>query len=168
MKNCRSGGKMGFTLIETLVYLALYSIIALGMLSAVYSLIESSFRNETVAMVEEEGDYLTAKIDATLSDATSIQSPTASGDTLSVVESDGSNVTVKSNASGILLQEGSAPFQTLNNSNVSIVGLTFVHSIDEENGGNIQSVLASFTLFSTTSDGHALSREFSTTKYLPI
>jgi len=158
----------GFTLIETLVYLGLYALISLGMLTAVYSLLESGARNETTAMVEEEGDYLIEKIDTVLVNAASIRSPVDSGDALAVNGSDGSSVIVESDASTMRLQEGNTEFQTLSNSNVTVVDLVFTHKLSTGNGSNIESVSATFTLFATTSDGHVLSRDFSSLRYLHI
>jgi len=168
MKRGHACRQTGFTLIETLVYLALYSVISLGMLTAVYSLLESGAQNETIAMVEEEGDYLTGKIDASLAGAASIESPTTSGTTLSVLGSDGSTVVIKSLASDILLQEGNTAFQKLNNSNVTVSDLIFLHTPAIGSGSPAESVSASFTLSATTSDGHVLSRDFLTLKYLQI
>ena len=158
--------KRGFTLIETLVYLALYTIIVGGVLASVYSMFESSAHNETVAMLEEEGDYLAAMIDWVLSEAVSIQSPIHSGNLLSVTHSDGSTVGISSPGAYIRIQENTAPKQTLNNSNVSVILLMFVHTLATSNGYNPESVLVSFTLLATTSDGHVLSRDFSVLKYL--
>ena len=73
----------GFTLIETLVYLALYTIIIGGTLAAAYGMVESAARNETMAMVEEEGNFLIGKIDWILADTVSVQSPEATGGQLS-------------------------------------------------------------------------------------
>ncbi len=160
--------KRGFTLIETLVYLGLYAVISLGMLAAVYCIFESTARNETTAMVEEEGDYLTAKINAALSSAASIRSPVDSGDTLSVVDLEGSVSTIEDDSSGMCLQEGNTAFQTLNNTNVSVTDLVFVHARAVTGNVNMESVSASFTLYATTSDGHELSRDFSTSKYLHL
>ncbi len=158
--------KRGFTLIETLIYLALYTVISFGMLAAAYSVLESGARNETSAMVEEEGDYLTAKIDAVLTNAAAIRLPVNSGGTLAVTESDGSNIVIKNDASGMSLQEGNTAFQTLNNTNVTVADLVFVHMRTIDNGIGTDSVSASFTLFAATSDGHVLSRDFATLKYL--
>lgn len=158
--------RRGFTLIETLVYLGLYAIIILGALAAAYGMFESSAHNETAAMIEEEGDYLTAKIDWALSDAASIRLPASSGSLLSLVWSDGSSVVISSLGSSMRIQKNAAPAQVLNNPNVSVVGLTFIHALPTSDGLDPESVSASFTLDATTSDGHALSRDFSTLEYL--
>jgi type II secretory pathway pseudopilin PulG len=158
--------KRGFTLIETLIYLALYTIIIGGALAAVYSMLESDARNETAAMVEEEGDFLIGKIDWVLSDTASVQSPISSGKELSITLADGSAVVFRSIAPALSIQAGSAQEQILNNTDVSVIGLTFIHSLSTSDGLDPESVSASFTLVATTSDGRVLSRDFSTLEYL--
>jgi hypothetical protein len=156
----------GFTLVETLVYLALYAIIMTGALTAVYSVYESSARNETIAMVEEEGEYLLGKIDWALADAASIDSPATTGSTLDLTLQDGSTVGFWNSGGNMRIQENGAPVQTLNNSNVAITMLQFTHTLSTGNGIDPERIEASFTIFATTSDGHLLTRDFSTTKYL--
>jgi type II secretory pathway pseudopilin PulG len=158
--------KRGFTLIETLIYLALYTIIIGGALAAVYSMLESDARNETAAMVEEEGDFLIGKIDWVLSDTASVQSPISSGKELSITLADGSAVVFRPIASALSIHAGSAQEQILNNTDVSVIGLTFIHSLSTSDGLDPESVSASFTLVATTSDGRVLSRDFSTLEYL--
>ena len=160
--------QVGFTLIETLVYLALYVIIIGGGLTCVYSLFESSARNETAAMVEEEGDYLAGKIDSALSNATSVIAPLTSGTTLIVSYADASTLTIMKSGTHIALQRNSTAVSVLNNSHVSITTLAFTHVIPKSDGVNPESVSVVFTLSATTSDGHVLSRDFSTLRYLRI
>lgn len=52
----------GFTLIEVLMYLALYCVLIGGAVLAAYNVFEAGGRGETAAMVAEEGQYLTEKI----------------------------------------------------------------------------------------------------------
>ncbi|OGG52891.1 hypothetical protein A3H16_03435 [Candidatus Kaiserbacteria bacterium RIFCSPLOWO2_12_FULL_53_8] len=156
----------GFTMIETLVYLALYAIIMTGLLSAVYSLIESSVHNQTVAMVEEEGNFLAGKIEWALSNAREILAPSSSGSTLSVTTFDGSPITIGLTGGDMRIQEASNPAHILNNTNVSITNLSFTHARASSDGINPESIESSFTIFATTSSGRFLSRAFSTLKYL--
>ena len=64
------------------------------------------------------------------------------------------------------MQVGTAPEQELNNSNVSVANLAFVHARSTGDGLDPESVSASFTMYATTSDGHALHADFSTLEYL--
>src|SRR6185369_4359810 len=88
--------KRGFTLIETIVYLALFSILMFGIISSVYVLFENGDRNETKAMLQEEKAYLVGKINWAMSGAQTVVTPGAnrSGPSLNVVKYDGTPVTI--------------------------------------------------------------------------
>jgi prepilin-type N-terminal cleavage/methylation domain-containing protein len=76
----------GFTLIEVIVYLALFSILMAGSLSAAFALCESSGHERTRAFLLEEGNFIIAKTEWELSGAELVTSPSAgnSGATLSI------------------------------------------------------------------------------------
>jgi prepilin-type N-terminal cleavage/methylation domain-containing protein len=52
----------GFTLLEVIIYLALFAILMAGFLTAAFTLIESSGKDTTASVVQAEGSYLLAKI----------------------------------------------------------------------------------------------------------
>lgn len=52
----------GFTLFECLIYLALFGILVAGVFTSISGIIESASRNRTTALLEDEGSYLTEKI----------------------------------------------------------------------------------------------------------
>jgi prepilin-type N-terminal cleavage/methylation domain-containing protein len=54
-------GRQGFTLIEVIIYLALFSILMAGSLSAAFALCESSGHERTRAFLLEEGNFIIAK-----------------------------------------------------------------------------------------------------------
>lgn len=161
-----SSKSRGFTLIETLVYLALYAIIILGALSASYSMFESSARNQTIALIEEEGSYLIGKIDWILGNSTSVISPAAQGNRLEIIDSEGDDMSVWSSVSRLKQKINNNSEDILSNSNVSVLHLTFGHAVVASDGFSPESIAASFTLVSTTSDGHVLSRDFSLVRYM--
>jgi hypothetical protein len=166
MKANSTRWRTGFTLIETLVYIGLYTIIIGGMLAAIYGMFESNAHNETAAMLEEEGDYLVGKIDWVLSDAISVGSPTDSGNVLSISRSDGSSVSISATDETMRIKEDGDISQILNNSDVSVTDLTFVRTKLINDGTNPERIAATFTMYATTSDGHVLKRDFSTLQYL--
>lgn len=51
----------GFTLIEVIIYLALFSILMAGSLSAAFALCESSGHERTRALLLDEGNFIIAK-----------------------------------------------------------------------------------------------------------
>ena len=158
----------GFTLIETLVYLSLYAILFSGLLAGVYALFESDARDQTAAMLEEEGNFLIAKIDATIDAARSVQSPISSGDMLEIRQADGTSIVIQGVSTQLRIETGGNDAETLNNSDTSVKGLNFTHRQSSNEGANPESITATFTLIATTSDGHLLSQTFSTTDYLRI
>jgi prepilin-type N-terminal cleavage/methylation domain-containing protein len=168
----------GFTLIETLVYLALFAILFGGGVTAAYSIAEGSGRDQTKAMVQQEGDFLTAKIDWVLSGTSDISAPVkgSSGSQLSVskVALDNSNppivtvtpITIDNISGNMILIYPSGSF-FLNNSNVSISNLNFTHREASGDGQtNPESVTASFTVVAKTQTGSVYTQDFTTTDYL--
>ncbi len=63
----------GFTLIETMIYIALFALIMTGTIVSIYGILGSSARNQLKAMVQEEGSFLVGKVDWSLNGASSIE-----------------------------------------------------------------------------------------------
>jgi type II secretory pathway pseudopilin PulG len=142
-----------FTLIETLVYLGLFTILMGGILTAAFNVFESINRDQTKITIQEEGNFLLAKINKALSEARSFN---AAGNQLSVERWDGSDVTFSLSGTDLNSSEGGA----LNNSNVRISNLNFAHSTDPER------ITAEFTISATTPNSMTVSQDFFTVKYL--
>ena len=156
-KRSESGG---FTIIETLVYLGLFAIMFAGIVSTSYLMFESSDRNQTKAMMQEEKNFLVGKITGALSNAQSIS---ASGSTLVVTKYDGTFATIAITGSNVWLNNSS---NILNNSNVTISNLVFIHTYNPSNPLNPDSVEAGFKISSKTPQGSTISQTASTTVYL--
>jgi prepilin-type N-terminal cleavage/methylation domain-containing protein len=151
----------GFTLIEVMIYLALYSMLFTGAISGVYALSASAARDRTAAMIDEEGSFLLAKTEWILSDASQIDVPLTEGPELVVTDSDGTVVHVGISGGDIYLRTNSAESETLSNTDVTIHDLIFARS-----GSSTQPLTESFMLSATTSDGQVLARDFTTTVFL--
>ena len=169
----------GFTIIETLVYLALFGLVMTGIIVAAYNMFELSGRTQTTAMLTAEGNFLLGKINWAMSGVQTICLP--------IVGTPGSNLVVRKwdTASGdpirLNLTSGAATIQkvpfapgntcntiagavyTLNNSVVNVDSLTFDH---QGNAGNPEWVMATVVLSTKTPNGQTLSQTFTTTKYL--
>src|SRR5262245_42467784 len=80
----------GFTLIEVLVYLALFTILVGGAVLAAYNVIESNGRNQTLAVLQQESNFLTGKINWALTGISDVGSPAnnSTSGKLSVTKSD--------------------------------------------------------------------------------
>lgn len=163
--------KKGFTLIEVIIYLALFGILMSGAVVTAFSLFESSGRNQNSIMLQEEGSFILAKISATLSGAEAVILPdeNSSGSTLSVVKWDagaGNPIVINMDGDNIVLSHSSNPSVPLNNSNVYITNLNFTHNQNLGEGSRPESVTASFTANTRTPNGQIISKNFSNTDYL--
>ena len=76
----------GFTLLETIIYIALFGVLMSGVLVAVYQLIDGGIRNMQSVAVQEEGLFINRKISWALSGATTVTAPDAK--TLIIVRPD--------------------------------------------------------------------------------
>jgi Tfp pilus assembly protein PilE len=159
----------GFTLIEVVIYLALFAMLFGGAVLAAYNVIEGSGRNQTRAQLQEEGQFLLAKISWVLSGAQAVNSPTANAQSsiLSLVKYGGSSFTVSASGSNVQLQNSTGTY-ILNSSSVALLpgSLKFAHDIDIGNGTNPERVKTDFTLTTRTPGGAVISQDFSTLSYL--
>lgn len=146
----------GFTLIETLVYLALFTLMIGGLVISAYALFESNDRNQTKAMLQEEANFVMAKIVRTLDNAASAS--VSGGSMLTVTKYDLTTVVVSTTSSNVFIG-GSR----LNNENVTIDDLLFVRS----GGGSApESVEISITASARTPKGMIVTQSASTTRYI--
>jgi type II secretory pathway pseudopilin PulG len=170
----------GFTLIETLVYLGLFAILIGGAFTAAYAIVESSGRAQTRTMIQEEGDFLIAKITWSLSGVQVINQPSVGtpGSVLSfnkVTGLDASNqpivapVSIGLVGSDLQVSYPSNPTPNtfmLNNDNVAISNLVFTHDSISGNSIKPESLESAFTVSARTPNGDLVTQDFSTTIYL--
>jgi type II secretory pathway pseudopilin PulG len=159
---------VGITLIETVVYIALFAIIIGGAITAAYSMIESQGRNQTQGMVEEEGNFILEKIDWALTGATAV-SVSASSQFLINRDgiSDADNPLIFYNVGGnMYMERGVATSTQLNNSNVTITNTVFTNATSSYDGIVPESAGVTFTANVHTPNGLLYSETFSTVKYL--
>lgn len=157
----------GFTLIETLVYLALFTLIIGGFVAAAYMLFQTSDRNQTKAMMQQEENFLLGKLNWVMSGMQSVTVPliippatTAADSTLTVTKyNDPTPLTIFRSGADMQLNG-----ETLNSSNVTISKLVFIHTY--AGGTNPDSVEAGFTISAVTPTGATVSEIASTTRYI--
>lgn len=65
----------GFTLLETIIYVALFSMLMTGVLVTVYELINSGTHNRMAVAIQEEGTFVDRKLSWALSGATAVSTP---------------------------------------------------------------------------------------------
>jgi len=172
----RSNKQTGFTIIEVLMYLGLFTILCGGAVACAYNIIQVSSRNQTKSMVQEEGNYLLAKINWALSgvDAINEVDPTF----LSVNKITGLDtnnqpiimpITIGMPARDLIISYPGNPAPntfTLNNSNIQITDLNFSHTLGTGGGANPESVRVAFTITAKTETGADYAQIFSTTVFL--
>ena len=119
----------GITLIETLVYIALFVfLIGSGVISAFY-IIDSSERNKSDLSVTTEAQFLLRKIDWALTGVTSITSPSSgnSDGTLSVNKAGVGDIVINLDSGRVELSRGGNPAESLTAERVLIENLSFNH-----------------------------------------
>lgn len=159
----------GFTLIEVVIYLALFAMLFGGAVLAAYNVIEGSGRNQTRAQLQEEGQFLLAKISWVVSGAQVVNSPAANAQSsiLSIVKYGGTSFTVSASGANLQVQNSTGTY-VLNASSIGLVpgSLKFTHDVDTGNGTNPERVRTDFTLTTITPNGATMSQDFSTVSYL--
>jgi prepilin-type N-terminal cleavage/methylation domain-containing protein len=167
----------GFTLIETIIYLALFSILMGGAIVSAFNIFESAGRQQTHTMLQEEGDFIIAKINWAVAGASSVNQPGSYGSLLSVnkvigLSSSGQpivsavTISLPTAPGSITIQDGAVGPYALTNSNVSVTRLSFLHALASGNGVDPESVAASTTLTARAPNGAIISEDFSTIVYL--
>lgn len=77
----------GFTLIEALLYIGLFALIMIAVMTATYNMIASTDKSQYRSLIHNEGQFVVRKFNTALDNATSI---TSSGSTLTVNYASGS------------------------------------------------------------------------------
>ncbi|HUD03078.1 MAG TPA: prepilin-type N-terminal cleavage/methylation domain-containing protein [Candidatus Paceibacterota bacterium] len=151
----------GFTLIEVIIYLALFSILMAGSLSAAFALCESGGHERTRAFLLQEGNFIIAKTEWELSGAELISNPTigSSGTTLSF-----ESVSGYDSAGAPIIDAVVFDPATLVGGRVSIASVHFYHADDTD--ASPESVGMSFTLAMPTERGALISQNFFSTTTL--
>lgn len=161
----------GFTLTETIIYVALFALIITGTLSSVYGILEANVRNQNKVMVQEEGAFILGKIDWALTGISSVGVDLA-GKILTVTKSNPSfNPLVISidDDGNVFIERAGGGSKRLNNSNISVSCAPagcFERTLASGDGINPESISADIIVNSRSSDGTPYSQHFSTIKYL--
>ncbi len=122
--------KKGSTLIETIIYVAIFSVIIGGALVGAYNLIDGSKRNLDVAKIEEEGTFLNRKINWALIGATTI-SVTNRGTAINITRPDlgaQSPLVIKQTGTNMTITRGTNYEVELNNDRFHISGTNFIYT----------------------------------------
>ncbi len=127
----------GFTLIETLTYLALLSAVFVITLPAFY-LFTAAIEKEKISIIEsEESNFISAKISRIISDTTSIFEPLPgeSGPTLraKTYNDPSSEITIGLDRDRVFIKRGNSPKIYLNSLLVPVSSVSFAYIEESEN-----------------------------------
>jgi prepilin-type N-terminal cleavage/methylation domain-containing protein len=164
----------GFTLIEALVYLALFGILFGGSVVAVFNIIESNARDKTMIMVQDEGSFMLRKINWALSGATAVDAANSLSINKAVgIDEDGHPnvdvIAIKVAAGDMMLVYSNEPEPNsfvLNNSNVKVFNFELEYALGQGVGTNPESIKVSFRLNAKTDTGSDYFQDFQTAAYL--
>jgi len=146
----------GFTLIETIIYLALFSVIIGGGMVAAYQIAANTEANYNHIILEEESNFLLRKINQSLVGAASVDFP-APGE-LFISNPGAPAIWFKATGSNLQITRGSIS-TVLNSASVAVLDLSFTATLQQPG------VITNLTL-STTRSGKKASEHFLLTNYL--
>ena len=137
----------GVTLIELVIYIALFSIIIGGAMVTVFQIVVSSNKLQSKVVLQEEANFLLRKINWAINGATAMSvSGTSLTITNSSIVSTSPNRIIFSLSSGYMTiqKSGDATASNLNSQNVKVSNLIFTYTAPV--GTKPASVKASFTI----------------------
>jgi len=134
--------KEGYTLLELLLYISLYSIIMLSVMALLLTLLEVRVKSRTLAEVDQQGVQIVQLITQSLRNADNVNSP-AAGATAALLSLDmpGTSLdpTVFDLSNGIVrISETGGAAVVLNNSQVTVSNLTFTNLTRPGTAGNVR------------------------------
>jgi len=160
----------GSTLIELIVYLALFSVIMGGAVISVHSMAETSGNNETKVMMLAEGLFLQAKIQWALSNVDVVYNPVTNsicttGCSLSIKKQnpDRRLMTLSHEGNNAVISYDGGAKKILNSSNIVVSDFSITNT-DEGDGKN--SIVINFNLFTKDPRGAQVSSSFSVIEYV--
>mgnify|MGYP003386707486 CR=1 FL=1 len=144
IKNTYTKKNRGFTLIESVIYIALLGLLITGAVVTAYELVRGASLVDAKNTANEEGVFVMRKVAWALSGAQTISSPITWGSSLTVSKYDGTTVDMRITGTAIEMRENGASFEPITTSNVTVSGLSF-HAVPSV-GGSPAGVEASTTI----------------------
>lgn len=145
----KKGGR-GFTLVETLIYLALFSLLMSGAVVGSYNLLEGGSRNKIAVGIQEEGIFLNRKINWALTNASAV-SASSGGTRLTITRPDlgsQSPLIITGTGTKIILKRGASVPIELNSDRYVVTGPASgkLFSVQSAASGRPPSVTISFEI----------------------
>ncbi|MFM2381986.1 MAG: hypothetical protein RLZZ76_753 [Candidatus Parcubacteria bacterium] len=122
--------KQGFTLLETIIYLALFSILLTGVLISSYSFFRGAERMTLYVLQDNEAAFVIRKIGTQLNSASAITVPSSGAASSSIRFStyDGSEHTFAAVDGSIAYATATGPFLPLNAERVKVSAFSATHT----------------------------------------
>jgi len=155
MMNSLKKYNAGFTLIETLIYIVLFSVIIGGGMVGAYQIISSSDHTQYKTVLEQDSNFILRKINSSFDNAYQV---TVLSPTNLLVDKD-VDIYFRLKNGNVQINTGGAGYQTLNSSRITISSLSF----EEVSAGDMEGIKTTFTCASI--DGK-VSQVFTSTKYV--
>jgi len=152
-----------FTLLETLLYLALAALILGGILGGVYNLMLAATQDGSRALALQEGNFILGKFLWALEGAKSFVVRDG-GQTLEVNNYNGNFLTFSFSNGYIELAKDSAGMDPLNSQSTPVANLLFTNIAAL--GGQPEGIIINFTIQASGSAGKNTIQNFSLTEYL--
>lgn len=127
IRNSRKN-QTGFTLIEVLIYSALFSLMMVGMLGGAYMVIQSANQSNARLLVDDEANFVLRKINWALTGVSLISTPSSglTWFTLDVTKTGVGSVKFRLDSDNIEMDTGSG-YIPLDTGNVIAASLSFQH-----------------------------------------
>jgi len=141
----------GFTLIELIVFMGMFSILILALFQLLVSVFDVQLEAQSTASVTQDGRYILNRFAYDVKNSTTIISPNLGATSQSLVMSDGTTTYTYSLSSGNLNLTNNTTGITdqLNSINTTVPDLSFLR-LSDTNGKNINTITVTFTLNSKT------------------
>ncbi len=133
----------GFTLLETLVYVALFGLIMLGAFSGIVAIKVSSEHTQSEALLIEDGTFIGDRIQALVESASAIGTPQVHATSTELILMNGSKLTTIYAASSTLTKEYNGNSGALTDITTEVTDISFARSSSDDNPDHI---LISLTL----------------------
>lgn len=156
----------GFTLIEAVIYLALFSILIDGGVIAAFNLFESAAYDGTYTLLSEESDFMLGKMRWALERSYAVASPAFGtvGSMLTVIEHDGTTIEFTRMGNDLSMRVNAGPRKPFNAPDVTVSDLEFLHlKATAKQPESLETVL---TISARTSNGIRITLIATSTVYI--
>ena len=116
----------GFTLIESVVYIALLGFLMSAVLLSVFSISQNSSLFTAKTSASDEGAFVVGKLNWAFGDLRSVNTPSSGyGQSLTIIRNDGTQVDVRLSGGVLQMKVGSGSYIDLTTGNVQVTSIGF-------------------------------------------